>query len=150
MHKEKALLQLQQAALFEYELVKIIVFSSDKNANQTGVGKREDLLTTGFMEALNKPWEGRTCSWVLETNRTRDLNAAKTSSLPKPVCPSLHVVFIFSQCKPLSFTWWEVHSIFPAWPPPPRKLKIILKPKATSRDKGNREDNYANLQKSLS
>lgn len=57
VHNEKALLQLQ-VTLFEYELVKIIVFSSDKNANQTGLGKREDLLIIGFMEALKNHGKG--------------------------------------------------------------------------------------------
>lgn len=58
MHNEKALVQLQQAILFQYELDKITVFSSDKNPSPTGLGKREDLLITGSMEALNKPWKG--------------------------------------------------------------------------------------------
>lgn len=48
MHNEKALLQLQEGILFEYELVKIIVFSSDRNLNHAGLGKWEDLLSNRF------------------------------------------------------------------------------------------------------
>lgn len=56
MHDEKTLLQLQEAILFEYELVEIIVFSSDRRLNHVGLGKREDLLsnrTHGHIEQAN-------------------------------------------------------------------------------------------------
>lgn len=40
VRNENTLLQVQQATLFEYKLVKMIVFSSDKNPNQIGLDKR--------------------------------------------------------------------------------------------------------------